>query len=171
MVVAMPAVPKPKPTARSLGAALATAILLTACGVLDFANPCALHPVEAPQEGAFRIGPARALAASCAAEVEVDGQRYGLSPGGWLDEELLALEEYGQITRTNWPVDDPVAYALEGIDPHAFLVVRGPDAATEDAESMGEYMALFGTYEGAFPAEVCRYADPDPAQIPPECDV
>ena len=165
----MPAVPKPKPTARSLGAALAAAILLTACGVLDFANPCALHPVESSQEGAFRIGPARALASSCAAEVEVEGQRYGLSPGSWLDEELLVLQEYGPITRTNWPIDEPVAYSLEGIDPRAFLVVRGSDAATEDAESMGQYMALFGTYQGEFPAGLCRYADPDELQPEHEC--
>lgn len=148
---------------RVLHAAVA-AVALSACGALSIGEDCSLRPVGMP-EARLRIGPA-IVAASCPGLVEVDGRTYAVGVGRWLEETLLDLEPYSAISRANQPVVEPVVYALRGVDPHEFLLMRGDDH--DDLGPMGPWMALYGE-SSALPADVCPYADPGHPQVPSEC--
>ena len=145
------------------------ASLVAACGGIFDAvgmGDCSLKPVGEPG-GGMRIGPAVA-AASCMPQVEVDGRIYSVGVGRWLDEAALELREHGPITRANEPVIEPVAYALEGVDPDAFLVMRGD--GVDDLGPMGPFMALWGESAPPLPESACRYADESDRQFPAECE-
>lgn len=140
------------------------AVGASACGI--YANigddDCDLRPLESSPAG-LRIGVQKALAL-CAAAVEVDGRIYYVGAGRWLEEKTLVLEEYGRITRANDRIADPTAFALDGVDPLAILLMRG-DGHTDDLGNLGTYMVLSG--EGsAQPASICPYADPADPQYP-----
>ena len=142
---------------------LASLATLAGCGLWSRIDDCSLRPVEVPEAMHFR--PPVALAA-CAPQVEVLGRVYGVGVGRWLDEDALVVEEHGAITRANAPVDEPVAFALEGVDPAELLVMRGSDV--DDLGPMGPWMVLWGT-ASEIPATACRYADPDDPQVPESC--
>jgi hypothetical protein len=146
---------------RPLSAAVLAAAVLTACGFIEgVVNPCAMQP-QASVPLAVRIGPAKALATSCAAMAEVDGRTYAIGVGRWLDEDALVLEEYAPVTKASYVLEHPTAYALAGVDPNAFLVVEAYEGADPQ---MGAYMALWR--ETFAPPGICRYADRTDPQYP-----
>jgi hypothetical protein len=152
---------------RPLITAAIAAVMLSACGLwqaVDDGADCSLKPVgEHPTS--LRIGAQRAAATTCASEVEVDDRIYSLGVGRWLDEDALVLQEYGPITRSNEVVSEPIAYALEGVDPLEFLVMKVAVDVRDDLGPMGPYMALWGAVDGQ-PEGICSYADPADVQYP-----
>jgi hypothetical protein len=109
------------------------AILLAALATLGgcaFSDPgigdCDLRPVDTREARHLEVP----VAASCATQVEVDGRVYGVGVGRWLDEGLLVMEQYGPITRTNAPIDEPVAFALEGSTPSSCCSCGGAASTT-----------------------------------------
>lgn len=158
---------------RPVVAAAAVAVLLSACGAFSEIAfqpdatgmaDCGMRPVDSG--AGIRIGPS-AVKASCAAQVEVDGRTYFAGVGRWLDESILELSEYGAITRSNVPVDEPIAYALAGVDPTEVLLMKGN--GTDDLGPMGPYMVLWGEIVPTVPASLCAYVDPTHEQTPAEC--
>jgi hypothetical protein len=145
---------------------LVVGLALTACGFISGPGPVEdcpdLLPVEVP--GGWRIGPAL-VTASCVEQVEVGGRTYAVGPGDWLDDEVEPIE-FAQITRSNGSVFEPVAYALPGVEPPQFLVMK--DDVVDGADDPGGWIALSGVEEG-FPDGLCRYFDPDDPQLPDEC--
>ncbi len=149
---------------RPVVAAAAIAVLLSACGAFSEAADCELRPVDSG--AGVRVGPS-AVEASCAAQVEVDGRTYFVGVGRWLDESILELSEYGAITRSNTSVDEPIAFALGGVDPTEALLMKG--SGTDDLGPMGPYMVLWGEIGTAVPAGLCAYVDSAHEQAPAEC--
>jgi hypothetical protein len=144
---------------RSITLACALAITATACGIYanigENGDDCELRPLEA-SPAALVIGIQKARA-SCASMVEVNGKPYSVGAGGWLDEHALELTRYAPISRANTIVAEPIAYALAGVDPTQFLVMRGDLA--DDAGASERYAVLWGEVAD-LPASVCQYADP-----------
>jgi hypothetical protein len=156
---------------RSLTIAFIGAAVLSACGIwgtISENDDCGLRPLGQQPTG-LRIGPQPA-AASCASQVEVDGRVYGVGVGRWLDEDALVLTVYGQITRSNEVVREPIAYALQGVDPLEFLVMKA-NGDRDDSGPMRPYLALWGAVDGQ-PEGICPYADPlDPQYAGDECSL
>ncbi len=125
---------------------------------------CGLEPLAASLI-TLRIGPLPPML-SCVRRVRVNGLEYAVGFGRWLDEDALELHEYGPITHANSAVVEPIAYALDGVDPEAFLITRHD--GVDDLGPTGPFMALSRNL-GPLPPEVCRYADPDDPQFPVEC--
>jgi hypothetical protein len=63
-------------------------------------------------------------------------------------------------------VFEPIAYALHGVDPREFLVMRGDSRARDDLGPMGPFMVLWGGDLRGQPDGICPYADPLDAQYP-----
>ena len=138
-------------------------MILSSCG-LWFGDDCDMHPVGAGPR--TRLGPPP-VAASCPARVIVDGRVYRQGIGSWLDESSLALTEYGPIMRANSAVDEPIVYALAGVDPRHILLMKTSDS---DANGpMGPYAILTPEVGGDDPPSLCAYADPKDERTPPEC--
>jgi hypothetical protein len=150
---------------RSMVVAVIAAAALSACGLWEpwaGAGDCDMKPVG---EDGFRIGPKVAMATSCASSVEVDGRRYSLGVGKWLDEDSLTLTEYAPIIRAIGPVANPQTFSIEGIDPLQMLVMEGAPGETDDLGPTGPYMVLWGN-AGTLPEGMCAYADPLDVQYP-----
>jgi hypothetical protein len=155
--------------ARRLLLALPAGVLLVACGgFLSGFTECGLRPVGEAGAG-VRIGPAVVAATSCVPRVEVDGRIYDVGVGRWLDEATLDVTEYGPITALNEPVLEPIAYALEGVDPQAILLIRSD--RTDDLGPMGPFMILYGPRSDPLPEALCRFADASDPQYPTECRI
>ena len=73
--------------------------------------------------------------------IRVDELDYSPWGGGWLNDDSLVLREYGPITHASWPLAEPVAYALEGVDPLEFLVIK-TKPPVDPEEGQGEYTLL-----------------------------
>ena len=139
------------------------AVALTACDMLPipaFAepDPCAMRPVSSI-EGDNELSPFErpvVTATSCATTVEVGGVRYSAGVGEWLDETSLRLTPFAAITRANTVVTEPMAYALDGVDPHRILIMRGPGEPSDDFEVLWAEAAM----DQSMPTEMCQYADP-----------
>lgn len=145
------------------------AVLLVACGgFLAGFTECRLRPVEESGAG-VRIGPGVVAATSCVPQVEVEGRIYDVGVGRWLDETILETREYAPITAANEPVLEPIAYALEGVDPQAILLIRSDH--TDDLGPMGPFMVLYGPGSDPLPEGVCRYADASDPQYPTRCRI
>jgi hypothetical protein len=84
-----------------------------------------------------------------------------------LDEDALVLDEYGPITAANGTVSQPIAYALRGVDPRQFLVMRVDATVRDDLGPMGPFMVLWRDLH-AQPDGICPYADPEDPQYPSE---
>ena len=149
--------------ARRALVALLIAAAVSACGLrggVSEEDDCDLQPLATSPAG-FSIGPERA-AALCAGSVEVDGRTYSPSCGRFLDEDKLLLEEYGTISRANQPVEDPVVYALRGVDPLQVLVSRG--TCHIDDFATGDFWVLVSAFP--LPTSICQYADPSDGGYP-----
>jgi hypothetical protein len=149
--------------ARRAVAALLIASAVSACGLhggVSEENDCDLKPL-APAPTGFSIGPER-VAALCAGSVEVDGRIYSPSCGRFLDEDKLLLDEYGTISRANQPFEDPVVYAVRGVDPLQVLVSRG--TCLVDDFATGSFWVLVSAYP--LPTSICKYADPSDGGYP-----
>ena len=135
--------------------------MLVACGGLVRLDDCDLRPIGMP-EARLHVGPSVAMATTCAAMVEVDGRIYKVGEGRWLDEDALVVQPYSAIARANARVIEPVAYAIEDVDPRAFLLMLGE--GTDEP-----FMALWGPGTPPLPDGVCRYADATHPEYPTEC--
>jgi hypothetical protein len=148
---------------------MALATLLVGCvTVFPGSADCEWRTVDDGEARAPRVSiirPAPLSANSCAQQVEVNGRVYTVGVGRWLDEDALELVEFGPITRSIGPVDEPIAWALDGVDPARFLVMRGD--GVDDLGEMGPWMALWGS--GDVPPSVCRYVELGDPQSPAEC--
>ena len=87
-----------------------------------------------------------------------------MGSGGWLHDEALELTEYAAITRANTIVAEPIAYALAGVDPEQFLVMRG-DPTYDGIGAVSGFATLWGKI-AHLPASVCAYANPADAGYP-----
>ncbi len=128
-------------------------------------DDCGLEPVAASAI-TLHIG-ASPVIASCGSRVRVNGLEYHVGVGRWLDEDALKLREYAPITHANDTLVEPIAFALHGINPDVFLVMRGD--GVDDLGPMGPFMALWRDLPSVPPA-LCHYADPNDPQFPSECD-
>jgi hypothetical protein len=158
---------------RPLLGGLVAAVALAACGLLpQFGDleetDCSLEPVGGGGPG-LHIGPARASATLCASTVRVNGRDYSVGVGRWLDEDALVLAQYGPITHANSGVAEPIAYAIDGVDPEQILVMKAGSDERDDLGPTGPFMVLWGDL-GTVPAAICGYADPlDPQYPGAEC--
>jgi len=152
--------------ARRAVVALLIASALSACGLhgnVGEEDDCDLKPLASAPAG-FSIGPQR-VAALCAAEVEVEGRTYSTGCGRFLDEDKLVLEEYGVISRANQPVEDPVVYALRGVDPLQVLVSHAT-CQVDDFTTGAFWLLISQPFSGHLPSAICEYADPSDVQYP-----
>ena len=143
--------------------ALLIASAVSACGLFGSVSEdddCDLKPLDAAPSG-YSIGP-ESVAALCAAEAEVDGRTYSISCGRFLDEDKLLLDEYGTISRANGYVEDPVVYALRGVDPLQVLV--NPGTCQVDDFATGAFWVLVSAFP--LPTGICEYADPGDLAYP-----
>jgi hypothetical protein len=150
----MPAMRAARALAFSLLAVCAVVVFGLAVAVADPMGDCNPRPVK--REGFLsQLRTATASATSCAPLIRVDGHDYGPSAGRWLDEGALVLQEYGPITHASWSFAEPVAYALEGVDPTQLLVMK----TAPGKEDWGAFTLLLGGDRRQLPSQVCGYAD------------
>ena len=88
---------------------------------------CSVHPVGETSGIRIRFGPPVAAASLCIGVVVVDGRRYHVGNGRWLDDDAIDLREFAPITQANDRVHEPVAYAIDGVNPNRLLLNRGTD--------------------------------------------
>jgi hypothetical protein len=144
---------------RLVGLSLLASLAIAACGLLpgldDPSDDCDPRPIG--ETGLLpQLGAATVSATSCVALIRVDGVDYFPNGGGWLDEDALVLREYGPITHASWEVGEPVAYALDGVDPTQVLVMKTA-RPIDPGEGEGLYTLL--RRGGEIPMTLCNYAD------------
>jgi len=86
----------------------------------------------------------------------VNGQAYGVSVVRGLVLTGDELTFYGRIERAHDSsafLDDQ-AYALTGVDPETFIVVRAKPGLRDDAGPWGDFMGLFGAGQDR---DLCAY--------------
>lgn len=98
---------------------------------------------------------------------EVDGVVYRLGVGSGLvvsDADLVRVGDPSSPDLSGW-LRGATVYSLEGVDPHAALIVPMPAA---DSDPEADFMILWGP-ANPFPA-ICQYFDPASDSTPPECE-
>ena len=125
---------------------------------------CSVHPVGETSGIRIRFGPPVAAASLCIGVVVVDGRRYHVGNGRWLDDDAIDLREFAPITQANDRVHEPVAYAIDGVDPNRLLLMK---TAPIDRRSYGEYWLLWGI--PSWPDGLCQYVDWHDPNPPNEC--
>ncbi|MGH2455251.1 MAG: hypothetical protein ACRDHD_03220 [Candidatus Limnocylindria bacterium] len=128
------------------------------------AEECALEPLS-PGESTSLLRVTKAIGASCTFQVEVNGTPYSVGVGRFLDEAKLDLRAYSKVTRANTTLDNPVVWALAGVDPSKILLIEGSPAARDNLGNQGQYMILWGA-DRSVPPALCGYADPTDIQYP-----
>lgn len=86
----------------------------------------------------------------------VDGHSYGVAVVRGLVVAEADLEPWGRIERADDASGfaDDQAYALSGVDPLTFLVVRAKPGLKDDAGPWGDFIGLMG---GGHDPRICRY--------------
>lgn len=106
------------------------------------------------------------------ATAQVGGLRYDVSVARSLQVVEGDLTPYGEVSGYTdsgaLPFAGTAAYALNGVDPKAALVVRWADGLRDDGGSLGEYALLYRDRPDAIPG-LCAYFDPASESRPPEC--
>lgn len=137
-----------------------------------------LPPISPPLAAALRlvlsVG-ALLIAVSCSSQgttAQVEGLRYDVSVARSLQVVEADLTPYGEVSGYTdsgaLPFAGTAAYALDGVDPTAALVVRWADGVRDDRGSLGEYALLYRDRPHAIPG-LCAYFDPASESRPPEC--